>query len=137
MNSVVVFPAPFGPRSATRSPARTVRSTPSTARIRLYCLTSPRARSTSPSSEGMLRVSQSEGCAATGFSGGAPAPDWEVPMGPDLHTAARRLRNVVEPIAAGVYFAPEARDRYRGLGLDFFEGYFCSRGACLGKAPWR
>ena len=34
MSSVVVFPAPFGPRSATRSPACTTRSTPSTARER-------------------------------------------------------------------------------------------------------
>ena len=54
----------------------------------------------------------------------------------DLHGTARRLRNLVEPIAAGVYFAPEAHAGYSELGLDYFEGYFCSRGACLGKAPW-
>jgi hypothetical protein len=35
-----------------------------------------------------------------------------------------------------VYFAPEAQQRYEALGLNYFEGYFCSRGACLGKAPW-
>lgn len=57
-------------------------------------------------------------------------------MTADLHTTARRLRDLVEPIAAGVYFAPEAIDGYKALGLDYFEGYFCSRGACLGKAPW-
>lgn len=57
-------------------------------------------------------------------------------MGSDLHETARRLRNLVEPLAAGVYFAPEAQQRYEALGLDYFEGYFCSRGACLGKAPW-
>jgi len=57
-------------------------------------------------------------------------------MTKDLHTTARRLRDLVEPIAAGVYFAPEAIDGYKALGLDYFEGYFCSRGACLGKAPW-
>lgn len=57
-------------------------------------------------------------------------------MGSDLHETARRLRNFVEPIAAGVYFAPEAQQRYEALGLNYFEGYFCSRGACLGKAPW-
>ena len=57
-------------------------------------------------------------------------------MGSDLHETARRLRNLVEPIAAGVYFAPEAQQRYEALGLNYFEGYFCSRGACLGKAPW-
>jgi hypothetical protein len=54
----------------------------------------------------------------------------------DLHATARRLRNLVEPIAAGVYFAPEAQERYEEQGLNYFEGYFCSRGACLGKAPW-
>jgi helix-turn-helix protein len=57
-------------------------------------------------------------------------------VGSDLHETARRLRNLVEPIAAGVYFAPEAQQRYEQLGLNYFEGYFCSRGACLGKAPW-
>jgi len=54
----------------------------------------------------------------------------------DLHETARRLRNFVEPIAAGVYFAPEAQQRYERQGLNYFEGYFCSRSACLGKAPW-
>ena len=34
INNVVVLPAPFGPSSATRSPACTTRSTPSTARAR-------------------------------------------------------------------------------------------------------
>jgi len=53
----------------------------------------------------------------------------------DLHATARRLRDLVEPLAANVYFAPEAIDRYKGLGCNYFEGYFCSRGACLGKAP--
>jgi hypothetical protein len=57
-------------------------------------------------------------------------------VGSDLHETARRLRNLVEPLAAGVYFAPEAQQRYEALGLNYFEGYFCSRGACLGKAPW-
>jgi hypothetical protein len=54
----------------------------------------------------------------------------------DVHATARKLRNVTEPIAAGVYFAPEAIDGYKELGLDYFEGYFCSRSACLGAAPW-
>ena len=54
----------------------------------------------------------------------------------DLHATARRLRDHLEPIAAGVYFAPEAIDGYKELGLNYFEGYFCSRSACLGKAPW-
>ncbi|HEX6309993.1 MAG TPA: hypothetical protein VF152_00035 [Acidimicrobiia bacterium] len=58
-------------------------------------------------------------------------------MSDDLHPTARRLRDLIEPIAAGVYFAPEAIDGYKELGLNYFEGYFCSRGACLGRAPWR
>lgn len=58
-------------------------------------------------------------------------------MASDLHTTARRLRALVEPLAAAVYFAPEAQQRYEALGLNYFEGYFCSRSACLGKAPWR
>jgi hypothetical protein len=60
------------------------------------------------------------------------------PDGPEqLHATARRLRDLVEPIAAGVYFAPEAQSRYEALGLNYFEGYFCSRSAGLGAAPWR
>jgi hypothetical protein len=55
---------------------------------------------------------------------------------PEFHAAARKLGKLVEPLAAGVYFAPEAHDRYGELGLDFFEGYFCSRSACLGDVPW-
>lgn len=46
---------------------------------------------------------------------------------------ARQLRNVLEPLAANVYFAPEAIDRYTELGLDYFAGYFCSRSAGMGR----
>ncbi len=56
---------------------------------------------------------------------------------PALHATARRLRDLVEPIAAAVYFAPEAQSRYEDLGLNYFEGYFCSRSATLGAAPWQ
>ncbi|MBF6599704.1 MAG: hypothetical protein IVW36_04255 [Dehalococcoidia bacterium] len=46
----------------------------------------------------------------------------------------RTLRNVCEPIGANVYFAPEAHERYAKLGLQGYgSGYFCSRGASLGK----
>jgi hypothetical protein len=55
----------------------------------------------------------------------------------DQRPTARRLRDLVEPIAAAVYFAPEAQSRYDALGLNYFEGYFCSRSAGLGAAPWR
>lgn len=54
----------------------------------------------------------------------------------ELQVRAREIRTVTEPLAAGVYFAPEAQEEYRALGLDYFESYFCSRGACLGQAPW-
>jgi hypothetical protein len=50
-------------------------------------------------------------------------------------SVSRRLRDLVEPIAANVYFAPEARDRYRALGLSYGPGYFCSRAACMGQVP--
>ena len=48
---------------------------------------------------------------------------------------ARRLRDLVEPIAANVYFAQEAQEAYGDLGLNYPEGYFCSRGACMGQVP--
>lgn len=58
---------------------------------------------------------------------------------------ARRLRNAVEPLAAGIYFAPEAHEAYVNLGFSPSSGandgvhmpdgvaYFASRGACLGQ----
>ena len=64
-----------------------------------------------------------------------------------LSTSARRLRDAVEPIAAAVYFAPEAHQAYEALGFGGSSGdrdgvqlpdgpaYFTSRGACLGKVP--
>jgi hypothetical protein len=48
---------------------------------------------------------------------------------------SRRLRDLAEPIAANVYFAPEAQEAYAALGLDYPTGYFCSRGACMGQVP--
>jgi hypothetical protein len=53
------------------------------------------------------------------------------------HDAARRMRDLVEPLAAAVYFAPEAQQRYEALGLNYVEAYFGSRSACLGTVPWR
>jgi hypothetical protein len=46
---------------------------------------------------------------------------------------ARRLRNALEPLAANVYFAKPAHDRYEAFGLDYFSGYFCSRSAAMGR----
>lgn len=52
----------------------------------------------------------------------------------DVRAVSRRLRDLAEPIAACVYFVPETLDAYRELGLDdYVQGYFCSRGACLGR----
>ena len=38
-------------------------------------------------------------------------------MANDLEEGARRLRNAVEPVAAGVCFAPEAHAAYAELGF--------------------
>ena len=48
---------------------------------------------------------------------------------------SRRLRDLVEPLAANVYFAAEAQERYADLGLNYPQGYFSSRGACMGQVP--
>ena len=48
---------------------------------------------------------------------------------------SRRLRDLVEPIAANVYFAEEAQTAYAELGLNYPQGYFASRGACMGQVP--
>ena len=37
-------------------------------------------------------------------------------MTTEFREKARRLRNAVEPVAAGVYFAPEAHAAYEALG---------------------
>src|SRR3954454_9677860 len=66
-------------------------------------------------------------------------------MRSDFREQARRLRNAVEPVAAGVYFAPEAHAAYAELGFDpspvaqdgvarpELKSYFTSRGACMGQ----
>jgi hypothetical protein len=48
---------------------------------------------------------------------------------------SRRLRDLVEPLAANVYFADEAQQAYADLGLNYPQGYFSSRGACMGQVP--
>jgi hypothetical protein len=64
-----------------------------------------------------------------------------------LSTAARRLRNVLEPLASNVYFSPDVNDEFEALGfgpgveaegcLTIAEesGYYCSRAACMGQVP--
>ena len=68
-------------------------------------------------------------------------------MATDFQEKARRLRNAVEPVAAGVYFAPEAHQAYEALGFDGspvtqdgvtrpeLKSYFISRSACMGQVP--
>lgn len=51
----------------------------------------------------------------------------------EVRRIGRRLRDLVEPLAANVYFAPEAQSAYGELGLSYLPGYFCSRGACMGQ----
>jgi hypothetical protein len=66
----------------------------------------------------------------------------------DFHERARRLLKALEPVAAGVYFAPEAHAAYEALGFDGsppaspdgiarpeLKSYFTSRGACMGTVP--
>src|SRR6266516_762213 len=55
-----------------------------------------------------------------------------MPSDQQLRTVSRRLRDLVEPIAANVYFAKEAGALYKDLGLGYMPGYFCSRSACMG-----
>jgi hypothetical protein len=69
-------------------------------------------------------------------------------MATDFQQRARRLRNAVEPVAAGVYFAPEAHSAYAALGFagsppvspdgiarPELKSYFTSRSACMGHVP--
>jgi len=44
----------------------------------------------------------------------------------------RKLREVLEPIAASAYFSPEPLQSLGGLGLDPLEAYFCGRSAPIG-----
>jgi hypothetical protein len=49
-----------------------------------------------------------------------------------VRDVSRRLRDLIEPVAANVYFAPEALDAYKALGLSYIPSYFRSRSACMG-----
>ncbi len=50
----------------------------------------------------------------------------------EVRRIGRRLRDLVEPLAANVYFAPEAQEAYKALGLSYIPSYFRSRSACMG-----
>src|SRR5437763_265886 len=50
----------------------------------------------------------------------------------DVRRVSRRLRDLIEPLAANVYFAPESLENYKALGLSYIPSYFRSRSACMG-----
>jgi hypothetical protein len=68
-------------------------------------------------------------------------------MSTDRKEQGRRLHNAIEPVAAGVYFAPEAHAAYAALGFEGspvtkdgvgrpeLKSYFTSRSACMGQVP--
>lgn len=47
---------------------------------------------------------------------------------------AQRFSRATNSIAAMVFFAPEVTEQYQALGLNWFEGYFCSRSAAFGRS---
>src|SRR3954453_11330362 len=49
-----------------------------------------------------------------------------------VRSVSRRLRDLIEPLAANVYFAPECQEGYKALGLSWIPSYFRSRSACMG-----
>jgi len=52
------------------------------------------------------------------------------------YVIARRMWQLLEPVHAVVYFAPEAREAYAGAGLKGgWMGYFASRAAAMGTVP--
>jgi hypothetical protein len=69
------------------------------------------------------------------------------PPDPPARRTARRLRDLVEPLAASVYVAPECHDAFDQIGFGPSPGsfggvqgperraYFASRGGCLGQVP--
>jgi hypothetical protein len=59
-----------------------------------------------------------------------------VPFGDDdVSRLARRLHILLEPLAAGSYFAPETAAAYEAIGLPAASGYWCGRSAPLGRVP--
>ncbi len=49
---------------------------------------------------------------------------------------ARKTWRTLEPIHGAIYFVPEAREEYAGLGIDDrMTGYFASRSAPMGAVP--
>ena len=54
------------------------------------------------------------------------------PSSPVSPVTARKTWRTVEPLHGMVYFAPEADESYRRLGLAGQSGYFASRAAPMG-----
>jgi hypothetical protein len=58
------------------------------------------------------------------------------PEPPTVRSISRQLWNLIEPITASSYFAPEVHSNLERLGLPpWGAGYFCGRAACLGAVP--
>ncbi len=48
---------------------------------------------------------------------------------------SRQSQKAFEPFTAMIYFAPEALNRFKALGMRGRQSYFCSRSAPLGRLP--
>ena len=53
----------------------------------------------------------------------------------DVSRLARHLHILLEPLAAGSYFAGETAAAYEAIGLPPASGYWCGRSAPLGRVP--
>ena len=52
-----------------------------------------------------------------------------------MDTAARRLRDALEPVAMHAVWSASTRSALGEHGLDFLQAYVCGRGAALGDTP--
>ncbi len=48
---------------------------------------------------------------------------------------ARQSQKAFEPLVAMIFFVPEAPVRYKTLGLNGRQGYFCARASAMGPVP--
>lgn len=53
----------------------------------------------------------------------------------NFEEASRQSQKAFEPFAAMIYFAPEALQRHKTLGLKGRQSYFCGRAAPMGAVP--
>ncbi len=62
-----------------------------------------------------------------------PSPEGAVPPPTNRASAARRLRDAIEPIAMHPVWSRSNNEAMADLGLDFFSGYAWGRAAALGE----